>query len=527
MNNSTFFEISKIKSDQFFNLTEEMTSDIEVEILKAQGINNIPSLLRAQDLFSLFKIDCEELQDLRTRACLRLKSGEYMIRPAIKENLDYCINVLKNKLHEQQPHVSQNQNQNSNTHPSSFVNTFINNMSDNMNRSKYRYQYNESTRRFASSVYALGGQNVYQLLRLNLPGAFPSIPTIESYNNEYCTRIEEGEFRFDQLNDSSKNINCSYAYASEDCTGVISKIQYDAESNSFVGFCSELRAGIPMLRQYQTDDFLELEEWFETFKKSTLVNLHTVQPITSIGSPPFLLSSFGTDNHIDSVSIIHRWLFILEECKKRNIRIVGFSSDADSKYLKAMRLATESNVTSGGIKFPKHHKQNQSNAFSSILINLNELTLDNIEKNIYDAYEYAKSFAEKLGMSSLLKTKNVFQLNDLSLNIRNDLEKIIYLNDDSTLDNDDNSDSGDEENYYSLASDVEDDNENEESETENECTQSTKDVFNGMRIYSTVADKDKNKFFKIEINNKIKYIHKQTAVWYLTNNNNRLSSDRL
>ncbi|CAF1374797.1 unnamed protein product [Rotaria sp. Silwood1] len=195
--------------------------------------------------------------------------------------------------------------------------------------------------------------------------------------------------------------------------------------------------------------------------------------------------------------------------------------------LNEIKCFEESNVTSGGIKFPKHHKQNQSNAFSSILINLNELTLDNIEKNIYDAYEYAKSFAEKLGMSSLLKTKNVFQLNDLSLNIRNDLEKIIYLNDDSTLDNDDNSDSGDEENYYSLASDVEDDNENEESETENECTQSTKDVFNGMRIYSTVADKDKNKFFKIEINNKIKYIHKQTAVWYLTNNNNRLSSDRL
>ncbi|CAF3980166.1 unnamed protein product [Rotaria sp. Silwood1] len=195
--------------------------------------------------------------------------------------------------------------------------------------------------------------------------------------------------------------------------------------------------------------------------------------------------------------------------------------------LNEIKCFEESNVTSGGIKFPKHHKQNQSNAFSSILINLNELTLDNIEKNIYDAYEYAKSFAEKLGMSSLLKTKNVFQLNDLSLNIRNDLEKIIYLNDDSTLDNDDNSDSDDEENYYSLASDVEDDNENEESETENECTQSTKDVFNGMRIYSTVADKDKNKFFKIEINNKIKYIHKQTAVWYLTNNNNRLSSDRL
>ena len=34
-----------------------MTSDIEVEILKCQGINNIPALLRAKDLYSIFEID--------------------------------------------------------------------------------------------------------------------------------------------------------------------------------------------------------------------------------------------------------------------------------------------------------------------------------------------------------------------------------------------------------------------------------------------------------------------------------------
>ncbi|CAF4436375.1 unnamed protein product, partial [Rotaria magnacalcarata] len=63
-----------------------------------------------------------------------------------------------------------------------------------------------------------------------------------------------------------------------------------------------------MLRQYQTDDFLQLEEWYVTLKKSSLVNIHTVQPITTKGSPPFLLSSFGTDNKIDAISILFRWL---------------------------------------------------------------------------------------------------------------------------------------------------------------------------------------------------------------------------
>jgi hypothetical protein len=287
MNNDTFYEISKIKSDSIVDLIEAMTSEIEVEILKAQGINNIVSLLWAQDLYSIFKIDCEELQDLRNRACLQLKDGA----SSYKLNLDYCINVFKNKLHEQQQYRSEHHQQDWNTQPNYFLNTFINNITHNMNRSKYRYQYDTHMRRFASSLYALGGRNVYQFLWMNLSGAFPSIPTLESYNNEYCTRIEQGEFRFDELTNYSNKINCSFVYVSEDCTGIVSKIHYDVESDSFVGFCPQLNNGLPTIHQYQTGDFFQLEKWFQTVKQSTLVNVHTIQPITSVGSPSFLLST--------------------------------------------------------------------------------------------------------------------------------------------------------------------------------------------------------------------------------------------
>ncbi|CAF4353795.1 unnamed protein product, partial [Rotaria magnacalcarata] len=113
-----------------------------------------------------------------------------------------------------------------------------------MNRSKYCYEYNTSMRRFASSVYALGGRNIYQFLQLNLPGAFPTIPTLYSYNKELCKRFQEGEF--------------------QDCTGVIANVYYNAESNSFVGFCPTLNNGLPTIRQYQTDDFFQLEDWFDS-----------------------------------------------------------------------------------------------------------------------------------------------------------------------------------------------------------------------------------------------------------------------
>ncbi|CAF3925446.1 unnamed protein product [Rotaria sordida] len=533
-----------------------MSSEIEVEILKAQGINNVLSLLRAQDLYSFFKLDCEELEDLRNRACLKLKNGEYMIRPAIKDNLDYCIAVLKGKLHEQLPYRSENHDSssnNSNEQPNCFINTFISSLNDNMNRSKYRYQYNSMMRRFASSVYALGGRNVYQFLRLNIPGAFPSIPTLESYHNEFSKRIEEGEYRFDELVSYSNKINCSYIYISEDCTSVISKVNYDVTTNSFIGFCPELKNGLPSIRQYQTDDFYELEEWFQTVKQSTLVNIHTVQPITHEAAAPFLLSCFGTDNQIVSISILFRWLYIYEKCHTNNIKVVGFSSDADPKFVKAMRLATgyfsqlpNINIldredifeiqipdswictNSNAIKFPTHHKQNQNNSFSSTSTSIDEITMANIEQTIYDAYEHAKSFIEKLEMLPLLVKNHVFELNSLCIHIRDYLKNTIYINDYSILNDDDlefDSDSDEEINNDLSTTHENSESECEDSDNEPE-TKSTKDNYNGMRIYSSVADKDKRKFFKMEINGKQKYIHKQTAAWYLTNKNNRLSSDR-
>ncbi|CAF1554929.1 unnamed protein product [Rotaria magnacalcarata] len=115
--------------------------------------------------------------------------------------------TFKNKLNEEhcEPKPS---DQVSNTQIDCFISTFIEGLTKNMNRSKYCYEYNASMRRFASSVYALGGRNIYQFLQLNLPGAFPTIPTLDSYNKELCKRFQEGEFRFQELENYSNTINC-------------------------------------------------------------------------------------------------------------------------------------------------------------------------------------------------------------------------------------------------------------------------------------------------------------------------------
>ncbi|UJR24367.1 hypothetical protein I4U23_005744 [Adineta vaga] len=492
--------------------------------LNTHGINNVMSLLRAQDLCSIFQFDCKELYNSRHRACLKLKSGEFMLRPAIKNNLDYCINLLTLQLREQLSHQSENHNQGLtviSNQPDSFTNTFINGLNDNMNRSKYRYQYNSRMQRFASSVYTLRGRNVYQFLRLNLPGAFQSIPTLEAYHNEFCTNIEEGEFRFHELINYSNKINCSYVFISEDCTGVISKISYDIQSNSFIGFCPQLNNGIPSTRQYQTDDFHELEKWFDTVEKSTLVSIHTVQPVASESSAPFLLSSFGTNNQITSISILSLWLFIFDNCLAGNIRVVGYSSDADPKFLKAMRLAT-----GYFSQLPNFNLLNRNDIFET-KIPQSWIWFYMRAKQLFLCFQDSIHLATKLRNRLLSKTASLLMGDGLCLNTRIVLQKLIYITDNFISNDDDiEYDSGFDEEINDDSSTLNISSQSEDEGSEEETETNSKNHYHGMRIYSNVADKDKYKFFKIKINGKKKFIHKQTAVWYLTNGNNRLSSDR-
>ena len=48
-----------------------------------------------------------------------------------------------------------------------------------------------------------------------------------------------------------------------------------------------------------------------------------------------------------------------------------------------------------------------------------------------------------------------------------------------------------------------------------------------MRIRNSIDNNLTDSYFRVLINNTEKYIHKQTACWMLTENNIRLSSDRL
>jgi hypothetical protein len=52
-------------------------------------------------------------------------------------------------------------------------------------------------------------------------------------------------------------------------------------------------------------------------------------------------------------------------------------------------------------------------------------------------------------------------------------------------------------------------------------------TFNGMHIFSTIDSALKSSYFQVQIDEKTKFIHKETACWLLIDKASRLPADRL
>ncbi|CAF1514297.1 unnamed protein product, partial [Didymodactylos carnosus] len=166
--------------------------------------------------------------------------------------------------------------------------------------------------------FILTGRNGYDFIRMNLLCALPSIVTVENLIRQHHIQLNECYFRFDQLRQHMNTLKTNFMWGSEDCTGVVFHINYNSIRNTFIGFVTPL-----------TDE-----------EKAPLINIHMAKPLTPIlsKSTSFILSSYSTNNKVKSNDILRRWLYIYHECVKRNIRIIGFSTDYDAKYLKSMRV---------------------------------------------------------------------------------------------------------------------------------------------------------------------------------------------
>lgn len=106
---TTFVDTSVIPSDvftyrdnEFYSLVEKMAGPMEAQLLKIQSIRTINSFLRISDLFDVFSIDTQEINDVKRQLCFMLNDDNFIVKPGIKASLDY----LRDLFHKKQKEIS-------------------------------------------------------------------------------------------------------------------------------------------------------------------------------------------------------------------------------------------------------------------------------------------------------------------------------------------------------------------------------------------------------------------------------------
>ena len=348
---------------EFYQLIKQTCGDFVVDALQIQEISSIDSLLRTENIFSFFNFESQHLLLVKEKIGIYLNDGSFIIKPGILIKVETLVNALRSLNEAHTPITASSDIILSNTMLRNFpffqkiinfiqqsddphnrelalLYKFIENTFSNLTQPKSRYRYQDHMKSFALTIFLLGGRNLYSFIHLNFPGSLPNITTLQKTIAESSQGIVEGNFRYTFATQHLISKRSEYVFCSEDCTAVIPKVVYDSRSNTFIGFSLPLFNGFPQVECYSTSSFQQLEDWFLTKTQSKLLNIHIIQPVSSQANDasPYLLAVYGTDGRYTSNDIISRWKTIFDKFREKGIRILGYSTDCDPKYLRAMRI---------------------------------------------------------------------------------------------------------------------------------------------------------------------------------------------
>ncbi|CAF3235688.1 unnamed protein product, partial [Rotaria sp. Silwood2] len=175
-------------------------------------------------------------------------------------------------------------------------------------------------------------------------------PKLDKNHNTGLNNSSQSKKR--KLNDNEKRIQIYSSVKHQkrrseqevNCSAIIPRVEYDSRFDAFNGFVTPIIDGTPLENAFKFTTFNDLETAIETVPRANVVNVHLVQPISNSNTtktpPATVLSAYGTNNRINAMDVLKRWLFIYQEFHSRGIRILGYSTDGDPKYLRGMRLAS-------------------------------------------------------------------------------------------------------------------------------------------------------------------------------------------
>ena len=197
-------------------------------------------------------------------------------------------------------------------------------------------------KKFATSLFIYSGPLAYEFIHRNLPEALPSLRTVQRIVSHEYRPLHEGEFRFDELLAHLSSYKAPKVISvGEDATRLISRVEYDSETDRLVGFVLPCdKSGLPLSDTFIAVSFEAIEESFRVADVAKYAFVYMAQPLSK-SVPAFCLACMGTNNKFTAEHVLNRWKYIVSECKKRKITVVSFGADGDSRELKAMQVSTQ------------------------------------------------------------------------------------------------------------------------------------------------------------------------------------------
>ena len=195
-------------------------------------------------------------------------------------------------------------------------------------------------KKFALSLLILTGKGGYELLQKNLGDALPAYSTLQRMMS-VKERLAEGQFYFDQLVDQLKEWKSPmYVNIHLDDTRIKNRIEYDPNTDRYVGFVLPLHEGLPICDSFIFHSFEGIKNAFHNTPVAKYAHCIVVKSV-KVDVPSFVLAVLGTDSRYDHSVITKRWQYIESELLKRGITVISNGSDGAGPFLKAMLSETK------------------------------------------------------------------------------------------------------------------------------------------------------------------------------------------
>jgi hypothetical protein len=207
--------------------------------------------------------------------------------------------------------------------------------------------------------------------------------------------------------------------------------------------------------------------------------------------------------------------------------------------LYSIKTQSNSSLTNTKLQFPRHHKtqQNQRNSMTQP----EKITKQQVEEQVGRAFKDALNLLRPLDIKQVLKKANIVTMNHIDQHMykrfknsstKVDVEVPMPIEECDIQSNSDSETSiidDDEQNQANETNSFDDDD--SDSEHDNDLSllkHTTNDRLQTMKgVCDTINPNLKDSYFLVNIDGKKKYLHKNTAIWYLTEEKPKLSSDRM